>query len=296
MPASTPVEFADALCDPRIRVCDATLVQVCDGDLPFALRRTYRFSLAFWPFGVFAASRDTRSTMHSRPALAATVAATVLAACGSATDASNTVATPPPRVVTRAAVPGIGEVVGYVRPGTHVRAPARVPRTKLVTESELNREMTLHERLARDVQPSPDRGAPAEIARVRRDVADDLFLDQAAVGCDRSPRASFAVFAFIWAPPSRRPELDNLRAGQPARDVRQSCRRFRLRIGRWQGIRIRGNRATAMLTGYREWREGRRWRATSPPGRTVSRMALLSLHGRWRLAVEEEEYPDDTED
>jgi hypothetical protein len=50
-----------------------------------------------------------------------------------------------------------------------------------------------------------------------------------------------------------------------------------------------------MVTGYRETREARRWTADGPPGRTVFRARLRLVGGVWRLAVVDEEYPDDTE-
>lgn len=214
---------------------------------------------------------------------------TTVASCRSASHAASD----PP--ITRAYVRGIGEVVGYVKPDAPVRPPARVPHTRFITGPEMHREMADFGRLLNAVHPSSDSGPRDVVAQVRRDVTADLFLDQAVAGCNRIPPAAFAVKAYIWTRPSRRAELDNLRSNQPGRDVGQACRPTRLRVALWQGIRVQGSSATAMLTGYREWRLRGRWKAWGPPGRTVFRMRLRLLDGRWRLAVMDQEYPDDTE-
>lgn len=207
----------------------------------------------------------------------------VAAGCGeSNSQASSEV------VVTEARVQGIGTISGFLRRGRPVRPPARIPPARPISGPELQAQFEAEREVGARVRPGPDAGPAAMVEAVKRSISRRLFIRGAAVACDPIPAAAFAVFNEVYTSPALRAELNNLAASGTAPEVRQSCRRFRLRITEWQGVRAGRRGATAALTGRHEHFEGGRWRSE----RRIWRLELRQVRGQWKIAVEDAVNPD----
>ncbi len=191
-------------------------------------------------------------------------------------------------IVSRASVPGIGRVAGYLRPGTRVTSPLKVPRARRITQRELQAEQRLEATVTSTLASSEDQGLPQNVAAVKGDLAEDLFLVKAAVGCDRVPRAALALYTYAFTRPALRPEVDNLATLRSTSHLSQSCRRVRVAIVEWQGVHVTGSKATAMLTGRYEIETRHGWKGD---GR-VWRVDARRLAGRWKMAILAEDEPD----
>jgi hypothetical protein len=191
-------------------------------------------------------------------------------------------------VVTKAHVPGIGTISGFLRPGTPVRPPARIPPSRRISRAELRAQFKAEREVADRVRPGPDAGPARMIEAVKRSISRRLFIEGAAVACARFPRAAFAAFDHVYTSPALRAEVNNLTSSKAAPDVRQACRRFRLRISDWQGVEVRANRAFAALTGRSEHLEGSTWRGE----RRIWRLELRQVQRQWKIAIEHAENPD----
>lgn len=182
--------------------------------------------------------------------------------------------------VTRAQVPGIGDIAGAVRPDTRVRPPARIPRPGRRGDAISRRMSVAQNRAYREANPGENSGSGAEREAVRAALADKLFLWAAAYACVRPPPAALAVLDYVFVAPQRRPELHNLIAAS-GKQGRQQCPPIRLRIDAWDGVSVRGDAATAVLRGAKETRVDARWE----PRRHEWRAVLQRTGGDWKIAA-----------
>lgn len=183
--------------------------------------------------------------------------------------------------VTRAQVPGVGTVEGAVRPGTPVRPPARIPRAGPLGTAGGRELQAASTRAWREATPGDDSGPAAERDAVRRSLKTKVFLLEAAYACLRPPPAALAVLDFVLVAPQRGPALENLVTTRRARRGRQRCPPRRVRIDGWEGVRVRGDTATAVLRGALETRERGEW----TPRRHEWRAILRRARGDWKIAA-----------
>lgn len=191
-------------------------------------------------------------------------------------------------VVAQTVLPGIGQVDGYLKPSTRVLPPLKVPHARPITRDELQAEQRREVALESMLKFAADQGPPRQIAVVKRDVATNLFLVEAAVGCDRIPHAALAVYGYVFTSPALHFEVDNLAALRRTSRLGQTCRRVRLVITKWQGVHVAGGNATAILRGRYEIRRGSGWKGDRRTWRVAARYAS----GRWKMATVAEDEPD----
>jgi hypothetical protein len=192
-------------------------------------------------------------------------------------------------------VPGIGPVGTVLPSNTKVHPPGSIPDAKPVTAQQLNKQMRRESQLNTRVKPGPDIGPVEEVAHVQRQAGSDLFLRKVAVSCNPIPRAALWVYSYVHASPGRRPYLNSLEASREAEgDTPRGCEPARLRIDRWQGVRIdpkNSNRARTMLRGAVEVERHGSWHNTD---QRIWKLALRREDNRWRIAIDYERFSDDS--
>lgn len=155
----------------------------------------------------------------------------------------------------------------------------------------MDREARLNTR----VNAGPDIGSAEEVARVKRQAGRDLFLRTVAVSCNPIPKAALWVYYYIHAPPGRRPYLNSLEASRETEgDTPRGCEPARLRIDRWQGVRIdpkHPERARTMLRGAVEVKRDGKWHNTD---QRIWKLALRREDDRWRIAIDFERLVDNS--
>ena len=193
--------------------------------------------------------------------------------------------------VDHAFVPGIGRVGTVFPSDAKVHRPGRVPHATYTTEREINNAMNREAKVERRVHPTADSGDPDEVRLIKRQVAHELFLRKVVRTCLPRSKAALWIYWYLHAPRNRRPYVNELETNRRAfKNARHRCFRARLRVDRWQGVRIdrtEPTHARAMLRGAYEFKTHRHWRG-SP---TTWKLSLHFLNGRWRIAVDSETYP-----
>ncbi|HKP91222.1 MAG TPA: hypothetical protein VJT75_14760 [Thermoleophilaceae bacterium] len=200
--------------------------------------------------------------------------------------------------VDHASVPGIGRIGTVLPTETEVHPPGRIPDAKPVTERQLNRQMQREGRINQRVHPGPDVGPADDVARVKRQVARDIFLRKVALTCKPIPKAALWVYYYVHAPPGRRPYINSVETNrQVFEDEPHSCVRARLRVDRWQGVRIDPDdpdRARAMLRGAVEVKRNGKWHGDQD--QRIWKLALRLESDRWRIAVNHEQFAHEIPD
>jgi hypothetical protein len=196
--------------------------------------------------------------------------------------------------IDHAFVPGIGQIDTVLPSNTKVHPPGRIPDAKPITERQLNKELKREGRLNRRVEPGPDIGPADEIMRIKRQAGRDLFLDKVAVTCKPIPKAALWVVYYVHAPPGRRPEVNSVESSREDGDYPDGCEPARLRIDRWQGVRLDSqdpDRARAMLRGAIELKQNGKWHDTD---QRAWKLALRRESDRWRMATVYEQFTDNS--
>jgi hypothetical protein len=197
--------------------------------------------------------------------------------------------------IDHAFVPGIGRIGTSLPSETKVHSPGRIPHAEPVTGRQLKKEFRREGRLERRVRPGPDIGPAEEIARVKREVGRDLFLLKVAPTCRPIPKAALWVSYYIHAPPGRRVYVNSLESNREGGSYPPpGCRPGRLRIDRWEGVRIGRNdpdRARAMLRGTFEFKRRGEWHNDD---QLTWKLALRRESDRWRVAINDEHFTDNS--
>jgi hypothetical protein len=158
-------------------------------------------------------------------------------------------------VIDHAFVPGIGWIGTSLPSDTEVRPPGYIPPPENTSYAEEERQRQREYRLAGRTHAGPDVGRPDRIKRIKRDFARGLFLSKVALTCTPFPKAGRWVYRYVFLPPGRRVYEDQFEFERVhSQDRPPRCARFRLKIARWQGVRVgrTGDHARLMARGTYE--------------------------------------------
>lgn len=187
--------------------------------------------------------------------------------------------------VTRARVPGVGVISGYVGRTDHVAPRLKVPSANNVPGRAVDLEQPIRRLYARRLDRVE--GDPATVAAIKADVRKRLFLSDASYGCIKPPRAAGVVLAHVYAPPTLSLALAYLDERRRA-ELPQQCDRQKVRVDSWQGIEVDGRRAFVRATGRRNAAVG----FATMRDRFQARLELTLTDAGWKIALHAERNVD----
>ena len=184
------------------------------------------------------------------------------------------------RYVDSASVPGLGVIRGGLPKHGAAELPKTFPAVRDVTKRqllELGRSSDRALRRNRAIRTSV--GSPKSRTQLRREMQEAFFLYEAALACERPPRAAYLVLAYTFTGPTLTAQLNNLhsvRSVQPP----GACGDRRVAVQRWGPNRILGDSAVLSARGVIESNAGGEWKSTQTDWFVVARR----IEGRWRLS------------
>lgn len=198
--------------------------------------------------------------------------------------------------IDHASVPGIGRIELSLPTDTKVRSPGYIPESNGASSKELDQKHAREMKIARTIRKGPDVGPAEKVSQIKHDVPRGLFLRYVAYSCRPLPKAGLWVYQYTFARPNRKAHVDLFETNR--RDSigdTAVCERRRLRVDRWEGVRVDrtdGRRAHVMVRGLEESRRsGERWN----PTHAIWKLAVRRVDERWRIAVLYEEHPNPDE-